>query len=180
MSKIPTIILAIITLTLIFAVGVYFRIVGENEIIEDSWTEVVSQYQRRADLVPNLVGTLKSFTDQEKDMLTNVVETRAKVTSMLISTDTLSHPERFKRYLLAQNQLSNALNQLSVRMERYPDIKLDKTFLKLQSTLQETEDEIKLKRKRYVRLVNNYNLMLSKFPGDIIARFKGFKSKPVF
>jgi len=180
MSKFAMIILAVITLFLIFGVGVYNRIVGGDENVTASWSEVVNQYQRRADLIPNLVSTVKGFADQEKDVLTSVVEARAKATSVQISPETLNNPAIFEQFSQAQDQLSSALSRLLVTVERYPDLKSDKNFLELQTQLEGTENRITVARKRYIESVKDYNLTVRKFPGNMIASVMDFSTKPNF
>ncbi len=180
MSKFGMIILAAITLFLIFGVGVYNRIVGGDEGVTASWSEVVNQYQRRAELIPNLVSTVKGFADQEKDVLTSVVEARAKATSVQVSPETLNNPAVFSQFSKAQGQLSGALSRLLVTVERYPDLKSDKNFLELQTQLEGTENRISVARKRYIDSVKDYNLTVRKFPGNMIAGALGYSVKPNF
>lgn len=180
MSKFGMIILAAITLFLIFGVGVYNRIVSGDEGVKASWSEVVNQYQRRADLIPNLVSTVKGFAAQEKDVLTSVVEARAKATSVQITPETLNNPAVFSQFSKAQDQLTGALSRLLVTVERYPDLKSDKNFLDLQTQLEGTENRIAVARKRYIESVRDYNLTVRKFPGNMIASITGYSTKPNF
>ncbi|MCL4161739.1 UNVERIFIED_CONTAM: hypothetical protein GTU68_039247 [Idotea baltica] len=174
------IILAVITLFIIFGVGVYNRIVSGDEGVNASWSEVVNQYQRRADLIPNLVSTVKGFAAQEKDVLTSVVEARAKATSVQVTPETLNDPAVFSQFSKAQSQLSGALSRLLVTVERYPDLKSDKNFLELQTQLEGTENRITVARKRYIDSVKDYNLTVRKFPGNMIASVMGYGTKPNF
>lgn len=180
MSKFAMVILAAITLFVAFGIGVYNRIVGGDEGVTAAWSEVVNQYQRRADLIPNLVSTVKGFAQQEKDVLTSVVEARAKATSVQISPETLNNPAIFKQFSQAQDQLSSALSRLLVTVERYPDLKSDKNFLELQTQLEGTENRISVARNRYIKSVKDYNLSVRKFPGNMIASVMGFSVKPNF
>jgi len=180
MSKAITIILAIITLALIFGVGVYNKIVSGDENITASWSEVVNQYQRRADLIPNLVKTVEGFAAQEKDVLTSVVEARAKATSVQISPEMLNNPTTFQKFTQVQDQLGSALSKLLVTVERYPELKSDKNFLELQSQLEGTENRITVARTRYVNAVKGYNLAIRKFPGNLFAGSMGYTTKPNF
>ena len=180
MSKFMMVILAAITLVIIFGIGVYNRMVGGDETVTSSWSEVVNQYQRRADLIPNLVSTVKGFAAQEKDVLTGVVEARAKATSINVTPETLNDPAVFEQFSKAQDQLSGALSRLLVTVERYPDLKSDQNFLALQTQLEGTENRITVARKRYIESVKDYNLTVRKFPGNIIAGFVGFAVKPNF
>ena len=182
MSKTLTIIIAIITLALIFGVGVYNKIVSGDETVTASWSEVVNQYQRRADLIPNLVKTVEGFAAQEKDVLMSVIEARAKATQTAInvSPEMLNDPATFQKFTQAQDQLGSALSKLLVTVERYPDIKSDKNFLELQSQLEGTENRISVARTRYVSAVKDYNLAIRKFPGNLFAGSMGFSTKPNF
>ena len=180
MSKLMMIILAALTLAIIFGVGVYNRMVNGDENVTASWSEVVNQYQRRADLIPNLVSTVKGFADQEKDVLTSVVEARAKATSIQITPEMLNNPAAFEKFSQVQGQLSSALNKLLVTVERYPELKSDKNFLELQTQLEGTENRITVARKRYIGAVKEYNLTVRKFPGNLFAGALGFSLKPNF
>lgn len=180
MSKFGMVILAAITLFIIFGVGVYNRIVSGDEGVTASWSEVVNQYQRRADLIPNLVSTVKGFAAQEKDVLTSVVEARAKATSVQITPETLNDPAAFSQFSQAQSQLTGALSRLLVTVERYPDLKSDKNLLELQTQLEGTENRITVARKRYIDAVKDYNLTVRKFPGNMIASLMGYSTKQNF
>lgn len=180
MSKFAALILAVITLAIIFGIGVYNRMVSGDENVTASWSEVVNQYQRRADLIPNLVSTVKGFAEQEKDVLISVVEARAKATSLQITPDTLNNPAVFEKFSQAQGQLSSALSKLLVTVERYPELKSDKNFLELQTQLEGTENRIAVARKRYIGAVKEYNLTVRKFPGNLMAGAMGFGLKPNF
>ena len=133
------------------------------------WSEVLSQYKRRADLVPNLVETVKGFAAQEQNVLTSVIEARAKATQVTqqVPPDVVSNPEAMKRFQDAQNQLGGALRQLLVVVERYPDIKSGQNFLALQSQLEGTENRIAIARRDYIEAVRAYNTELTTFPGRI-------------
>ena len=133
------------------------------------WSEVLSQYKRRADLVPNLVETVKGFAAQEQNVLTSVIEARAKATQVTqqVPPDVVSNPEAMKRFQDAQNQLGGALRQLLVVVERYPDIKSGQNFLALQSQLEGTENRIAIARRDYIEAVRDYNTELTTFPGRI-------------
>ncbi|MCL4111481.1 UNVERIFIED_CONTAM: hypothetical protein GTU68_002265 [Idotea baltica] len=180
MSKFLLAVLAAIVLVAVFGVGLYNKIIGGDEGVTASWSEVVNQYQRRADLIPNLVSTVKGFAEQEKDVLTSVVEARAKASSIQITPDTLNNPAIFDQFSKAQDQLSGALSRLLVTVERYPELKSDKNFLELQTQLEGTENRISVARKRYIDSVKDYNLSVRKFPGSMIAGFMGFITKPNF
>lgn len=180
MSKFIMIILAILTIVVVLGFGVYNKIIGGDETVKASWSEVVNQYQRRADLIPNLVSTVKGFATQEKDVLTSVVEARAKATSIQVSADALKDPAVFQKFTQMQDQLSGALSRLLVTVERYPDLKSDKNFLALQTQLEGTENRVTIARKRYINAVKSYNLVIRKFPGNILSNWMGFSVKPNF
>ena len=180
MSKIIPTILAILTLVLVFGVGVYTKIVGGDEAVTATWSEVVNQYQRRADLIPNLVSTVKGFAAHEKDVLTSVVDARAKATSIQVTPETLNDPAALQQFSQAQGQLGSALSRLLVKVERYPDIKTNQNFMDLQRQLEGTENHITVARKRYISAVRDYNLVVRKFPGNTIANFMGVTTKANF
>ncbi len=132
-----------------------------------AWSEVLNQYKRRSDLIPNLVETVKGFAEQEKSVLTQVTEARAKATSAPIPADILTNPEAMKKFQEAQNTLGGALRQLMVVAERYPDIKSGQNFLALQSQLEGTENRISIARRDYIQAVRAYNTEITTFPGRI-------------
>jgi LemA protein len=140
-----------------------------EEAAKAKWSEVLSQYKRRADLIPNLVETVKGFADQEKNVLTSVIEARAKASQAQINipADVLTNPDAMKRFQDAQNSLGGALRQLMVVAERYPDIKSGQNFLALQSQLEGTENRIAIARRDYIEAVRVYNTELATFPGRI-------------
>ncbi|MEF2074098.1 LemA family protein [Consotaella aegiceratis] len=140
-----------------------------EEQAKAAWSEVQNQYQRRADLIPNLVETVKGYAQQEKEVLTAVVEARAKATQTTISADQLSDPAAVQRFQDAQNQLSGALSRLLVTVERYPDLKSNQNFLALQSQLEGTENRIAVARRDYIETVRQYNTELRTIPGRWIA-----------
>ena len=180
MSKLVAIVLAVITLSLVLGVGVYNKIIGGDEGVTAAWSEVVNQYQRRADLIPNLVSTVKGAAANEKDILNSVIEARSKATSINVNADTLNDPAMFQKFSQAQDQLSGALSRLLVTVERYPEVKSTKLYQDLLAQLEGTENRITVARKRYVGSVKEYNLAVRKFPGSIIAGFTGFSVKPNF
>ncbi len=180
MSKLVAIILAIITIAVVLGIGVYNKIIGGDEGVTAAWSEVVNQYQRRADLIPNLVSTVKGGAANEKDILNSVVEARAKATSINVSPETLNDPAMFQKFSQAQDQLSGALSKLLVTVERYPEVKSTKLYQDLLSQLEGTENRITVARKRYVESVKNYNLSVRKFPGSLFASRMGYSVKPNF
>jgi LemA protein len=140
-----------------------------DQAMKGKWGEVENQYQRRADLVPNLVETVKGYAQQEKDVLTAVTEARAKATSIQLSPDIVNNPEEFAKYQAAQGQLSQALGKLLSITENYPDLKSNQNFLALQSQLEGTENRIAVARKDYIDAVQAYNTELMTFPGRLWA-----------
>ena len=180
MSKFITIILAVLTLVVVLGIGVYNKLVSGDENVTATWSEVVNQYKRRADLIPNLVSTVKGFAAQEKDVLTSVVEARAKASSIQVSVDSLKDPAAFQKFAQAQDQLGGALSRLLVTVERYPELKSDQHFLDLQRQLEGTENRVTVARNRYVTAVRDYNLVVRKFPGNILSSMMGFSIKPNF
>ena len=136
-----------------------------DEAAKGAWSQVENQYQRRADLVPNLVETVKGFAKQEKDVLVQVVEARAKATQMTVPKDIINNPEAFKQFQQNQDALSSALARLMVVVEKYPDLKSNQNFLALQSQLEGTENRISVARRDYIEAVKNYNTELRTIPG---------------
>jgi len=151
-----------------------------DEAITAAWSEVVNQYQRRADLIPNLVKTVQGFADQEKEVLLGVTNARAKVGSLQVTPETLSNPEAFKQFQNAQGELSGALSRLLVVAEQYPQLKSDQNFRDLQAQLEGTENRIAVARKRYIEAVQAYNLTVRKFPSNLTAMVFGYSTKPNF
>ncbi|HHS83944.1 MAG TPA: LemA family protein [Gammaproteobacteria bacterium] len=136
-----------------------------DEAVNAAWSQVQNQYKRRADLVPNLVETVKGFAKQEKEVLTEVIEARAKATSMQLPKDVLSNPQAFQQFQQNQDALSSALARLMVVVERYPDLKSNQNFLALQSQLEGTENRIAVARRDYIQAVQQYNTELRTIPG---------------
>jgi len=136
-----------------------------DEAAKAAWSQVENQYQRRADLVPNLVETVKGYAKQEKDVLVQVVEARGKITQMHVPKDIVNNPQAFKQFQQNQDALSSALSRLLVVVERYPDLKSNQNFLALQSQLEGTENRISVARRDYIEAVKNYNTELRTIPG---------------
>ena len=151
-----------------------------DEGIKAAWSEVVNQYQRRADLIPNLVNTVEGFAKQERDVIIGVTEARSKVGSMQVTPETLNDPAAFAKFQSAQGELSGALSRLLVVVEKYPDLKSDQNFRDLQAQLEGTENRITVARKRYIESVQDYNLTVRKFPSNLTAMVFGYKVKPNF
>jgi LemA protein len=152
-----------------------------EEQAKGAWSEVQNQYQRRADLVPNLVETVKGFAQQEREVLTQVIEARAKATQVKVDASTVTNPEQFRAFQDAQNQLTGALGRLLVTVERYPELKSNANFLALQSQLEGTENRIAVARRDYIETVRAYNTEVRTFPGMIWAKlFWGAKPMETF
>jgi LemA protein len=149
----------------------YNRIQGADEAVKAAWAEVSNQYQRRADLVPNLVATVKGAADFERQTLEAVIAARAKATSIQATPELVNDPEAFKRFEAAQGELSSALSRLLVTVERYPDLKANANFRDLQAQLEGTENRIAVARKRYIDSVAEYNKLVRYFPTNLTARF---------
>ena len=152
-----------------------------EEKAKAAWSEVQNQYQRRADLIPNLVETVKGYAAQEKEVLTAVIEARAKATQVKVDASTINDPAKFKEYQDAQNQLTGALGRLLVTVERYPDLKSNQNFLALQSQLEGTENRVAVARRDYIQAVQAFNTEIRTFPGVIWAKlFWGAKPMETF
>jgi LemA protein len=158
----------------------YNRLQTTDEQIKAAWAEVVNQYQRRADLIPNLVNTVKGFAAQEQQVLLGVTNARAKVGSIQATPELVNDPQAFTRFQQAQGELSSALARLMVVVERYPNLKSDQNFRDLQAQLEGTENRITVARNRYIKAVQEYNVVVRQFPTNLTAMLFGFKEKPQF
>jgi LemA protein len=151
-----------------------------DEQIKASWAEVLNQYQRRADLIPNLVNTVKGYAAQEKSVLLGVTEARARVGSIQATPELINDPEAFAKFQAAQGQLTSALSRLLVVSENYPQLKSDQNFRDLQAQLEGTENRITVARNRYIQAVKAYNVAVRTFPSNLTAMLFGYKVKPSF
>jgi LemA protein len=158
----------------------YNTLQQQDEQIKASWSEVVNQYQRRADLVPNLVNVVKGYAAHEKDVLTQVTEARARVGSVQATPELLNDPQAFQRFQSAQGELSGALSRLMAVAENYPQLKADTLFRDLQAQLEGTENRITVARNRYIQAVQNYNVTVRSFPTNLTAKVFGLDVKPNF
>ena len=158
----------------------YNTLQSQDEQIKAAWAEVLNQYQRRSDLIPNLVATVQGFAKQEKDVLLGVTNARAKVGSIQATPEMVDNPEAFQRFVQAQGELTGALSRLLVVAENYPQLKSDRNFLELQAQLEGTENRITVARQRYVRSVQEYNVTVRSFPTNLTAMLFGFGPKPQF
>ncbi len=151
-----------------------------DEATKSAWSEVVNQYQRRADLIDNLVNTVKGEAQFEQDTLNQVIQARARATSIQVTPETLNNPEAFKQFQSAQGELSSALSRLMVTVERYPDLKANKAFADLRVALEGTENRIAVARDRYIKSVQDYNVLARSFPTNLTGMVFGYKPKENF
>jgi LemA protein len=158
----------------------YNTLQSADEQIKSAWSEVLNQYQRRADLVPNLVETVKAFATQEREVFTRVTEARARVGSIQATPELVNNPEAFAKFQAAQGELAGALSRLLVVAENYPQLKSDANFRDLQAQLEGTENRIAVARNRYIKAVQDYNVTVRSFPSNLTAMVFGFKTKPNF
>ncbi|MGE5354990.1 MAG: LemA family protein [Deltaproteobacteria bacterium] len=180
MKNSTAIVLIVLALILFFGgCNAYNGLVDKEQNVENTWAKVQSAYQRRADLIPNLVNTVKGYADFEKSTLTEVVNARAKATSVTIDPTNMN-ADALKQFQDAQGGLTSALSRLLVTVEKYPDLKANQNFLELQSQLEGTENRIKVARDEFNEAVKVYNVKVKKFPNNLFAGIFGFKSRPFF
>lgn len=179
-SLIAIVILILLVLWVVVA-GISFnnKAVQQEEGVRQAWSQVENQYQRRADLIPNLVNTVKGYATHERETLEGVVEARAKATQMTVDPTKMT-PEDLAAYQQAQGELSQALGRLLAVSERYPDLKANENFKALQIQLEGTENRISTERKRFNEVTQEYNTFVRKFPNNILGSILGFKAKPYF
>ncbi|MGZ8268790.1 MAG: LemA family protein [Burkholderiales bacterium] len=158
----------------------YNALQSQDQQIKAAWSEVLNQYQRRADLIPNLVNTVKGFAQQEKDVLLGVTNARAKVGSVQATPELINDPQAFQRFQAAQAELGGALSRLLVVAENYPQLKSDANFRDLQAQLEGTENRITVARNRYIKAVQEYNVTVRSFPTNLTAMVFGHKERPQF
>ena len=158
----------------------YNTIQTQDEAVAAAWSEVVNQYQRRADLIPNLVETVKGFAAQEQAVLIGVTEARSRATSIQVTPELLDDPEALRKFQAAQGELTNALKSLIAITENYPDLKSDQNFRDLQAQLEGTENRIAVARNRYIEAVQTYNATIRRFPVNLTAKMFGHDLKPNF
>ena len=169
------VVLLVIIILVVSGVGTYNTMVAGEETINGEWAKVETQYQRRSDLIPNLVSTVKGYAAHEQSTLDAVVSARAKATQVTLSADNLT-PENIEAFQAAQGEVSSALSRLLAVAENYPDLKANQNFLELQAQLEGTENRIA----RYTEAVKSFNVMIRRFPASIIASMFGFEKKPQF
>ena len=174
----------LITLTAAFVLGLsgcgYNTFQTTDEQVKAGWSEVINQYQRRADLVPNLVSTVKGEAKFEQDTLTQVIEARAKATSIQATPELINDPAAFQKFQQAQGQLTGALSRLMVVSEQYPNLRANQSFRDLSAQLEGTENRIAVARNRYIAAVQVYNVTVRSFPSNLTAMVFGYKEKPSF
>jgi LemA protein len=152
----------------------------QDEAVKAAWSKVLNQYQRRADLVPNLVNTVKGYAQHEEKVFVEVTEARARVGSLQVDADSLNDPQKLQQFQAAQGELGNALSRLMVVSENYPQLKADGLFQNLQAQLEGTENRVTVARNRYVQSVQEYNSMIRTFPNNMTAKIFGYQVKPNF
>ncbi|HZO01279.1 MAG TPA: LemA family protein [Burkholderiales bacterium] len=177
--KTPIAFMAALCALLLSSCG-YNTLQTTDEQVGAAWSEVLSQYQRRADLVPNLVETVKGYAAHEKDVLTRVTEARSRVGSIQATPQLLENPEALARFQAAQGELASALSRLIAVSENYPQLKADANFRDLQAQLEGTENRIAVARNRYIKAVQDYNVTVRRFPSNLTAMAFGYKTKPNF
>ncbi len=178
MKKIASLFMLVVTLVLT-GCG-YNDIQRQDEEVASNWSEVLNQYKRRADLVPQLVGVVEGYAKQEKDVLTAVTEARAKVSSITLTAEALKDPQAVESFKRVQADMGSALSRLMAVSEAYPDLKANQQFRDLQSQLEGTENRIAVARKRYIDAVKEYNVTIRKFPTNLTAKAFSYDTKPQF
>lgn len=174
------IIFALLGILVLYGISVNNRFVSSEESVESSWAQVENQYQRRADLIPNLVNTVQGAANFEQETLTAVIEARSRATSINLQADDLNDPAKIEQFQAAQEQLSGALSRLLVSVERYPELKANANFRDLQAQLEGTENRIATERMRFNDSARSYNTQIRKFPASLIASIAGFDRKAYF
>ena len=173
------VVVAVVLVLFFWIKGMYNSMVRTDETVSQAWAQVENVYQRRADLVPNLVATVKGYAEHESSTLEAVVEARAKATQATVDPSTLSE-EELARFMSAQNELGTAIGRLLVSVERYPDLKANQNFLELQAQLEGTENRITVERQKFNEAARNYNVTIRRFPNNIFAGMFGFEKKGYF
>lgn len=172
-------VIAILALVAMWAVSGYNRLIKAEENVKTAWSQVENQYQRRSDLIPNLVNTVRGYAQHESQTLENVVNARARATQTTVDADNLT-PEAIEKYQAAQGELTQALGRLLMIQENYPDLKANQNFSELQAQLEGTENRIAVERQRFNEAARTFNTSIRKFPTNILAGMFGFASKPYF
>ncbi len=173
------IIIGVLALLVIYSVSVYNRLVLLEENVSSQWANVENVYQRRADLIPNLVNTVKGYAAHERETLEAVIEARSKATGINLNADELT-PENLQQFQAAQSSFSSALSRLMVVVERYPDLKANQNFLELQAQLEGTENRISVERMKFNDMVKSFNTKIRRFPANVLKSIFGFEAKAYF
>ncbi len=173
-------VILILAIIIFWGIGAYNNLVTLNEQVNQSWSQVENQYQRRADLIPNLVNTVKGYADFERGVLTDVTEARARVSQFNVTPEVLNDPQAFQKFQQLQGELSGALSRLLVTVENYPQLKANENFLQLQAQLEGTENRISVERRSFNETVQNYNTTIKRFPNSFFAGIFGFREKEYF
>ena len=179
MKKSTIIILAVIAVVAVWAVTGYNRLVKADEAVSTAWSNVENQYQRRADLIPNLVNTVKGYAEHEKETLDAVVAARTRATQVAVDAENLT-PEMLQEYQKAQNEVGTALGRLIAIAEAYPDLKANANFLELQAQLEGAENRISVERRNFNEVAKKYNTSIRTFPRNMLAGMFGFEKRPYF
>lgn len=186
-NKALTIFIVVIAAILIFfgilvmwGIGLYNNLVTSEQNVIKQWAQVENQYQRRTDLIPNLVNTVKGYANFERQVLTDVIEARSRVGQFNVTPEVLNDPQSFQKFQSVQGELSSALSRLLAVVENYPELKANENFLQLQAQLEGTENRISVERKRFNETVQEYNVSIKRFPAAILASIFGFREKQYF
>ena len=171
---------SVVLIAVLYFISAQNSFVTLEENVTAKWSQVENVYQRRADLIPNLVETVKGYASHESTVLTEVTELRSRVGQMNVSSDIVDDPESMQRFMEAQNKLSGALSRLLVVSENYPELKANENFITLQHQIENSENRISVERMRYIKAVQEYNTGLRRFPGSLIASIGGFSRKATF
>jgi LemA protein len=176
----PFTLLTVLTASVLVSGCGYNTIQAQDEAVTAAWAEVLNQYQRRADLIPNLVETVRGFADQEREVLVGVTEARSQVSSIQATPELLNDPAAFQQFQAAQGELSSALSRLLVTVEAYPDLQSDQNFRDLQAQLEGTENRITVARNRFIAATQDFNTTVRQFPVNLTAKVFGYDTKPTF
>jgi LemA protein len=174
------VIVVVVVVAAIWGGSAYNRFLAGDETVKAAWSEVLNQYQRRADLIPNLVATVQGYAQQEKDVLIGVTQARARATSVNLTPEAVNDPQAMQKFAQAQGELTSALGRLLVVAENYPQLKSDQNFRDLQAQLEGTENRIATARNRFIKATQDYNVYIRQFPQNITAKMFGYKEKASF
>lgn len=169
-----------VIIMVVWGISSYNSLITLNETVDQNWSQVENQYQRRADLIPNLVNTVKGYAEFERGVLTDVTEARSRVSQFNVTPEVLNDPQSFQRFQQLQGELSGALSRLLVTVENYPTLKANENFLQLQAQLEGTENRISVERRNFNQSVQQYNTTIKRFPTSIFAGLFGFNEKQYF